>query len=50
MVFAVSRNSAFPLGEWPSSPEGGSIFVVPAFSLAEWFGEERGLHFSNGLK
>ena len=30
MVFVVSGNLEFSLGEWPSSPESGSIFVVPA--------------------
>ena len=50
MVFVVSGNPAFSLGEWPSFPEVGSIFVVPAFWLAERFGEEGGLYFSNGLK
>ena len=27
-VVFVSRNPAFSLDEWPSSPEGGSIFVI----------------------
>ena len=31
VVFVVSGNPAFSLGKQPSSPEGGSIFVVPAF-------------------
>ena len=31
VVFVVSRNPAFSLGECPSFPEGGSIFIVPAF-------------------
>ena len=39
-VVLVSRNPTFSLGEQPSSPEGGSIFIIPAFWLAEWFGEE----------
>ena len=28
MVFVVSGNPVFSMGEHPSSPEGGSIFVV----------------------
>ena len=28
VVFVVSGNHVFSLGEQPSSPEGGSIFVV----------------------
>ena len=31
VVFVMSGNAAFSLDEHPSSPEGGSIFVVPAF-------------------
>ena len=31
VVFVVSGNPAFSLDEFPSFPEGGSIFVVPAF-------------------
>ena len=31
VVFVVSGNPAFSLSEHPSFPEGGSIFVVPAF-------------------
>ena len=31
IVFVVSGNPAFLLGEYPSFPKGGSIFVVPAF-------------------
>ena len=31
VVFVVSENPAFSLGEHLSFPEGGSIFVVPAF-------------------
>ena len=30
VVFVVSGNPAFSLGVQPSSPEGGSIFVVTA--------------------
>ena len=31
VVFVVSGNPAFSLGECPTFLEGGSIFVVPAF-------------------
>ena len=31
IVFVVSGNPVFSLGERNSFPEGGSIFVVPAF-------------------
>ena len=31
VVFVISGNPTFSLDEHPSSPEGGSIFVVPAF-------------------
>ena len=31
VVFVVSGNPVFSLGEWPSSPKGGNIFVVSVF-------------------
>ena len=31
VVFVVSGNPVFSLGKCLSSPEGGSIFIVPAF-------------------
>ena len=37
VVFVMFGNHAFSLDEYPSSPAGGSFFVVPALWLVEWF-------------
>ena len=38
VVFVMTGNPAFSLGEWPSSPKGGSIFVVRCILIG--LGEE----------
>ena len=45
----LSGNPPFSLAEWPSSPEGGSIFVASVFWLAEWSWRRRVAIFSNVL-